>query len=83
VYQAHGSECLSNQLNTKASKKLGMEVTNQIQLIGGTVGNNLAKYKEGGGKSLSFLPKITKLYMDVAGSKFPSDDSLADLGTDL
>jgi len=60
-----------------------MKESNLIQAIGGAVANANSKYLAGGGKCISFLPKISSLYTEIAGAKFPSADSLADLGTDL
>ena len=60
-----------------------MKESNVIHALGGAVANAATKYLAGGGKSISFLPKLSQLYTEIAGAKFPSADSLADLGTDL
>lgn len=66
-----------------AQKTTGMKESNLIHAIGGAVANEDSKYLAGGGKNISFLPKISSLYTEIAGARFPSADSLADLGTDL
>lgn len=60
-----------------------MKESNLIHSISGAVANANSRFLAGGGKSISFLPKISSLYTEIAGAKFPSADSLADLGTDL
>lgn len=60
-----------------------MKESNLIQAIGGAVANANQLFASGGGKSLSFLPKVSELYTTLAGQKFPSNDSLNDIGTDL
>lgn len=86
VFRAHGSAGVkvpTGDAATIAAKTTGIKESNQLQIIGGAAANAGLLWKEGGGKSISFIPKITKLYMDLAGAKFPSYDALSDLGTDL
>jgi hypothetical protein len=52
---------------TTVAKTLGMGETNQIQSIGGAVANANLLWTNGGGKSISYLPKVRKLYMEIAG----------------
>lgn len=83
IFQAHGEQVLNDQAATKVGPQANLKLNNQLAVVGGTQVKAASKYRTGGGKSLSFLPKIKKLYMDVSGAKFPSDDSLSDIGTDL
>lgn len=86
VFQNHADtpyKVPSTNAATIASQTLGMKESNLIHSISGAVANANSKYLAGGGKSISFLPKISSLYTEIAGAKFPSADSLADLGTDL
>jgi len=49
------------------TKTLGMKETNQIQAIGGSVANAALLWTHGGGKSMSYLPKIENVYTEVGG----------------
>lgn len=60
-----------------------MKETNQLVAIGGAVLNANLLWLAGGGKSISFLPPISKEYISIAGQNFPSSDSLDNIGTDL
>lgn len=68
---------------TLAKRSEGMKISNQIQILGGATTAANMKWTNGGGKSISLLTKINKLYMELGGQKLPSGDALDNLGTDL